>query len=240
MAKQTGLGDNLYVGGVNVSNDISDVEIESPMATIEVTGIDKSAYERIGGIRGGSMKMTAFYNPALSHLKFSDLPMVDTLVTYARGTTLGNPAANIVAKQVGYDGKREDDGKYSFDIEAQSTGYGVEWGKQLTSGVRTDTAATNGTSVDDGASTAFGAQVYLHVMAVTGTSVTVTVEHSSDNITFAPLVAFTAATGITWERKSVSNTTTVNRYVRVVTSGTFTIGTFSCSIVRNQSAGVTF
>lgn len=239
MAKSSGLGDNLYVSGVNVSGDINSLKrIGGGPKALDFTGIDKSAPERIGGERDGDLSWLSYFNPTGAHPTFSALPTTDVICTYCRGTTLGNPAACLVGKQVNYDPKLDKDGSFKFDVQALANGFGVEWGVQLTAGQRTDTTATNGASVDQTtASTAFGWQAYLHVFAFAGTSVTVQLQDSADNATFANLGtggAFTAATGITSQRlASPGATDTVRRYVRAVTSGTFTNAVFSVVFVRN-------
>ncbi|MFD6035722.1 hypothetical protein ACFWHF_14445 [Streptomyces griseoincarnatus] len=246
MAKQTGLGDNLYVGGYNVSGDINAIgSVHGGNSPIDVTDITQSAISRIGGKRDGGITFTALFNPdtGRAHPVLSALPTADTQVMYCRGTTVGGPGAALVAKQLNYDGTRADDGSFTFAVEAQANGYGLEWGVQLTAGLRTDTAATNGTGVDlTDTSTTFGWQAYLQVFSVTGTSVTVKIQDSADNSTFADLsgASFTAATGPGWQRTQASSgTATVRRYVRVVTSGTFSNAQFAVLFVRNASE-VTF
>lgn len=240
------MGDNLYVDGNNVSGDISSVDtISSPLKTLDVTGIDKSAMERIGSVRDGNIKFTAYFNAAVGkvHSVLKTLPTSDRIVTYCRGTTLGNPAAMLPAKQINYDGKRGTDGSYMFNVDAEANGYGVEWGNQLTAGMRTDTAATNGTSVDQTTtSTAFGWQAYLHHNALTGTDYTVKLQDSADNVTFADLAsgAFAQITTTTpqAQRLAVGGTAVVRRYIRAVTvtTGGFTSATFAVSFVRNGFA----
>lgn len=245
MAKQSGLGDNLYVAGFNVSGDIGSLgKIGGGYGTLDVTGIDKSGFERIGSVRDGSMEFNAFFNPALTkaHSVFKTLPTTDVNVNYFRGTTLGNAAAGLVAKQINYDGSRGNDGSFTFSIQAQANGFGIEWGRMLTAGIKTDTTATNGTGVDHTTvSTALGWQAYLQVFAFTGTSATVTVQDSADNVTFANLTggAFTAATGVTSQRLAGGSTATVRRYVRAITTGTFSNAQFAVMFVRNETA-VTF
>lgn len=247
MAKQTGLGDNFYLSGYDLSGDIGSLSrVGGSVATLDVTGINRSAFERIGGLRDGSMTWTAFFNPAANqaHDRLSNLPTTDVLASYMRGTTLGNPAASMVAKQLNYDGTRADDGAFTFAVEAQANAYGLEWGRQLTAGKRTDTTATDGTSVDFGTgSTAFGAQFYLHVFAFTGTSATITVQESSDNGVGDPFAnvtggTFTTVTGITFERLQTSRAQTVERYLRAITTGTFSNLVFNVVAVRNTTSTV--
>lgn len=243
MAKQTGLGDNLYVGAFNLSGDVGSIErVGGGPAALEVTGIDKSAIERIGGLRDGSIQFMAYFNDAAGqeHPVLAALPTTDVNVSYFRGTTLGNPAASLVAKQINYDATRGADGMLTFGVDAQANGFGLEWGTQMTAGRRTDTTATNGSSVDFGAATTFGFQAYLHVFSFSGTSVTVKIQESSDNgagDAFADVTggAFTAATGATSQRIAASPAT-LERYLRVVTTGTFTSAVFAVVLVRNTTA----
>jgi hypothetical protein len=242
MAKQSGLGDNLYVAGYDLSGDVGSLgRVGGGPAVLDVTGIDKSAYERIGGLRDGAIEYVAYFNPAAgqAHERLSLLPTADQIVTYCRGTSLGSPGACLVSKQINYDGTRGDDGAFTFAVQAQANGDGLEWGRLLTAGKRSDTTATNGSSLDAGAASSDGLQAYLHVFAFTGTSVTVKLQSSSDDgvaDTFADVSggAFTAASGITSER--IALTGSVERYLRVVTTGTFTAATFAVVVVRNQTA----
>lgn len=244
MTKQSGLGDNFYIDGVNLSGDISVVDnVHGGLAVLDVTGIDKSAYERIGGLRDGSIDFTTHFNKAASqqHPTLKTLPTTDRIVTYNKGTTLGNAAAALVAKQINYDPTRGNDGSLKFKVEAQANGYGLEWGRQLTNGVRTDTTATNGSSIDTTASASFGAQAYLHVFAFTGTSVTIKIQDSADDSSFSDLTggSFTTVTAVGAERIATSSTQTVRRYLRVITTGTFSNVQFAVMINKNETA-VTF
>lgn len=246
MAKQSGLGDNFYAGGNDLSGDIGSLgSISGAQTTQDVTGIDKSAIERIGLARDGNIAWNSFFNPDRAHPVLSALPTGDVVLTYCRGTTLGKPAACMVAKQINYDGTRADGGEFTFALQAQANGFGLEWGNQLTAGLRTDTAATNGSSFDTGASADFGAQAYLQVTAFTGTDVTITIQDSADDSTFADVtgLTFTEVTAApTTERIATVNTATIRRYLRVVTTttGGFSSVTFSVVICKNEIEGVEF
>jgi hypothetical protein len=243
MAKTSGLGDNFYIDGYDVSGDTQSLgAVGGGPAAGDFTGIDKSAYERVGLLRDGRMEFVTFFNKA-SNQQFAALkalPSTDRILTYCRGTTLGNQAASMVAKQVNFDPTRGADGTFTFAVSAQANGYGLSWGEQLTAGKKTDTVATNGTGIDFGSvSTLFGWTAFLHVFAFTGTSVTVKVQDSADNVTFADLTggSFTAATAQTSERITSSSTTaTVRRYVRAISTGTFSSATFAVNFVRYLTA----
>ncbi|HZO70056.1 MAG TPA: hypothetical protein VFB74_34100 [Kribbellaceae bacterium] len=248
MTKQTGLGDNCYVGGYDVSGDTQSLQrIGGGPAALDLTAIDKSAYERLGGLRDGGIDWTSYFDKAAaaSHIAYRALPTVDTQVMYLRGTTLGNPAAALVGKQVNYDGNRQTDGSLLFTLQALANGYGLEWGVNMTAGKRTDGAAANGTGVDFGGSTAFGLQAYLQVFAFTGTSVTVKIQESSDNAVGDPYAdvvgaSFTAvAAAPAFQRVQTARALTVERWLRVVTTGVFSNAVFAVVVVKNATA-VTF
>jgi len=251
MTKSSGLGDNLYIQGFDASGDIQQLgNIGGGPALLNFTAINKSAYERLGGLRSGQIEFTAFHNHVAvtggTHEKLAALPRTDVILTYCRGTTLGDPAASLTGKQVNYDPTRGDDGMLTFGVSGQSNGFGIEWGQQLTAGMRTDTAATNGTGLDTAASLSFGGQAYLQVSAFTGTDVTVKIQDSADNATFADVAgfSFTQITGgaPTAERIALGNTATLRRYLRAstVTTGGFSSLTFAVNVIKNEAAGVVF
>jgi hypothetical protein len=166
------------------------------------------------------------------------------MCTYCRGTLLGNPAAATIAKQTNYDGTRSAKGEFTFKVKADSNGYGLEWGVQGSAGKRTDGSATNGTGIDLTATTSFGLQAYLQVFAFSGTSVTVKLQESNDNAATDPYAdttggAFTAATAVTTQRIATAGNQSVKRWIRVVTTGTFSNAVFSVVIMKNPVA-VTF
>jgi hypothetical protein len=246
MAKQGGLGHRFFVQGFDASGDIQALgAIAGGPAMLEGTDITQAAMARLAGDRDGHMDTTAYFNPSLNltHDKLSALPRTDVVMTYCCGTTIGAPAACLNAKQINYDGNRAADGSFTFAVNGQGNAYGLEWGLLGTAGIRTDTTATNGASLDNAVSSAFGLQAYLHVFSVTGTSVTVKLQDSPDNTTWTDVTngGFTAAaTGGTAQRIATVNTQTVARYLRVATTGTFTNAQFAVVICRNPIAGVIF
>ena len=252
MAKTSGLGDALYIAGNDLSGDFTAIgNVGGGPATLDTTGLNKSAHERIGGRRDGRLEATAWFNPTGAHPVLAALPTTDVHAMYCRGTALGSPAATLVGKQANYDGTRGNDGSFTFAVSMQANGYGLEWGYLLTAGQRTDVAATNGTGVDFGVGSSplfngqalFGAQVYLQVFAFTGTDITVKVQDSADNVSFADVagMTFTAVTsGPGVQRIATASNQTVRRYLRAVTttSGGFTSCTFAVVACRNDVSTV--
>lgn len=244
--KTSGLGDDLWAGGYHIGGDIRDVAVNGGPALLDVTDITQSAHSRLGGLRDGHMAITSYMDPAAgqSHAAFSSLPRADAILTYCRGQAIGNPAACLNAKEIAYDPTRAASGELTFKVAADGSAYGLEWGVQLTAGLRTDTGAAAGLSADNGAGTSFGAQAYLQATSFTGTDVTVVIQHAPDDQTWSALMSFAQITGGTpsAQRISTANNTAVNRYVRAVTttSGGFTSFAFQVTVVRNLTAGQVF
>ena len=195
MPKSTGLGDALWLGGYDISGDTQSLKTAVPLKMIDVTGIDKSAHERLPGQRDGNLQAVVYFDRTGAHVPLSALPRTDTIATYGRGTTLGAPAYCTNAKQIGYDPARGADGSLTLAVDLQANGYGAEWGVLLTAGKRTDTAATNGASLDQGGGFATPA-VPASTVPVTNTSpLTATVVISGGTITNVSVNGVTAGAG---------------------------------------------
>ena len=244
MSKQGALGARFAVGTGLISGDIGSVSrIACPHNVFNVTGIDKSAMETVTTIRDGMIDFAPFFNDTAgaAHPVLSALPTTDVLTTFAVSNTIGAAAACLLGKQTNYDGNRPADGSITFANNHIGNGFGLEWGRVASAGVTTSTGAENLASYDWGTgSTSFGLQAYLHVFAFTGTSCTITIEESSDDgggdaFTSVTGGAFTAATGATTERIATANNLTVERYLRLALTGTYSNIQFLCVINRNQT-----
>jgi hypothetical protein len=243
MAKQAGMGDMYVVGGDDISGDIGSLgNVHGGPNLQDVTDITQSGYGRLGLLRDGGLSAAVWFDPAVAHPVLKTLPLTDVVCSYGIGRTIGAPMASTIAKQINYDGTRGQDGSFTLAVEWQaSAGTGLEWGEQLTPGKKTDTVATNGTAVDFGAvSTLFGASAYLHVYSVTGTSVTVKVQDSPDNVTFTDVtgLTFSAVAGAAKGAQylSTGTTATLRRYVRAVSTGTFSNAVYTVNLVRYLTA----
>src|SRR5580698_1954468 len=315
VGKQSGLGDNFYVGGYDLSGDVSAIgQLGGGPALLDVTGIKSSANERVGGLRAADWQFSSWWeyssaasNPAFplttvpyvstyawpvlvtitggtvtnvsingstagtadgtyllpsfgtitvtytgspswtwtsvlaEHSALSPLPTSDIICSYFRGATLQAPAASMNGIQINYDPTRDTTGNLTLAVEVQSDKYSMEWGEQLTAGIRTDTAATVGSAITDTAATAFGAQAYVHLLDFVGTSVTITIEHATTSGgSYSSLLATSAMSAIGAQLLNTSNSTTVNQYLKVATTGTFTYASFAVNFIRNPIAGVVF
>jgi hypothetical protein len=146
-----------------------------------------------------------------------------------------------VAKQDNYDPTRDNKGGITVKIDIESNAFGMEWGKTLTPGLRTDNGATTGAFVDLGAGSAFGAQAYLQLIELVGTNIDVTITHATTSGgAYTTLLDFGSQTAINGYRVATLNTATVNEFVKVVSAGTFTQAVFAVALVQNPIAGQVF
>jgi len=228
MAKKSGLGQELYVHGYDLSGDVGSLDsVGSPREQLEVTAINKSARERIFGLSDGSLSFNTFFNDATEqeHAALSGLPTADRIICYNMGGTRGDASYCLTAKQVNYDGTRGTDGSLAFTVGAVANGIAPDWCETLTAGQETHASAGSSTSRDDSAATSAGLIAYLEIVDCDSGTPTVTIQQSSDNGSgdaWATVLSFTAvgyASAPTAERVTVSGA--VERYLRVTTTGTF-------------------
>lgn len=80
MAKSSGLGwTTLSVGDASntpvvIKNDITNLQFATPRAVQDVTGVDKSAMERILLLADFSITLNGVFNAAVSHTVFRTIP----------------------------------------------------------------------------------------------------------------------------------------------------------------------
>lgn len=153
MAKSSGLGDNLWISGNDLSGDTQSGKVSGGPALLDFTAINNLAMVRQGGERSANIQWTSYWNSTGAHPVLSALPTTDILATYvcnqgSASAAIGNPAYNVQGKQLNYDPTRTNTGALTMAITVDSNGFSAEWGNLLTAGIRTDTGATNGTAFD--------------------------------------------------------------------------------------------
>lgn len=236
MAKQTGIGANLWIDAFNVTGDVGAVDaINSSRTQIDVTDIEHDFVERLPGIGDGSISFSGFYNASAGGLHQaygSAFGTAISIVTVALGTAIGSPAASIGAARVSYNVTRGADGSLATSAQADSgIGYGTDWGFLLAG--RASTTGTATVTVDNGAASSAGAQAYLHVVSVQAGTVTVIVQDSPDNSSFTNVtgLSFTATSAGTAQYLATAAGASIARYLRYnVTGGT---ATFALNVSRN-------
>jgi hypothetical protein len=242
--KEGGLGHYLYCNGFDLSGDTGSVStIATRRAALDVTGIDKSAHERIGGLVDAELGFDSWFNPSddQEHEALSVLTDGDKLMSYFAGAVVGNNCFNLTAKQTDYAPARAADGSLAISITAMGNGRIGHWADMLTTGKQTFASATNGTGLDYGAtigSTAFGGMGFLHVFSVGSGTATVAIQDSADGSAWANVtgLVFAGATARTTEVLATGLTATVRRHLRVNVTGAFTNAVIAVGAVKFLAA----
>lgn len=117
MSKLTALGmtitlDDSAGSGQNITNDVGSFTLNTPRGVIDVSGLDKSGYERLLGRSDVTGDLSGFYDPGsnLAHAVLKTVPTQAGTVTrtLAVGFSTGTATAEVVvtdyAISVGNDG----------------------------------------------------------------------------------------------------------------------------------------
>lgn len=124
MAKESGLGFSVTVDdsagtGRNISNDIKNVSVRTPSGIQDITGLDKSAIERLVLLADGEVTLNGVFNDAanMSHAVFKDYR---TLLAGQVGRTvaLAHSGQTLSMEMVAenYDLTRADDGSLTWAV----------------------------------------------------------------------------------------------------------------------------
>ncbi|HSW43158.1 MAG TPA: hypothetical protein VLM76_11675 [Patescibacteria group bacterium] len=250
MSKRTGIGSRLYIDGNDVSGNIGSIgTIAATRALLDQTDITQHAMDRGPGLGDGQMTYLAWWDgtPVTGAHQVLRGLRNRGIVSICHGVTLGSPVASLLSDQVDYSIARSPDATLAATIDMQASGgVPLEWGVLLTSSGseprQTVASAGNGSDVDlTDVSTAFGATLYVHVLSLSGTSVTVKVQDAATLPTYADVAgltttAITPAGAPTAQRAATGPTATIRRFVRIVTTGTFTNAVIVAAFVRNMAA----
>ena len=228
-----------YSEGYDLSPFLKDVGNSGERDLADSSGLGSDDRTFVSGLRGGSMSLSGMFSARASAgstaLEISDVlnaaldaegPTVFThcpqgdangrhcygIEGFLGGPAVSSPSGDLVSIN----------GEITSDT-------GLERGVILHA-KGTESSGSNGSGIDQTAAAAllqYGASAYLHVFSVGSGTLTVKVQHSSDNSTFADLITFTAATtGEQAERKTIAEGVAINRYVRALWTITGTANFF--------------
>lgn len=247
MAFVHGKSGKVMLNDASVSGDIRQWSVAHKRGYADTTALQDSGVKSICGLFEGSMSLQGHFDSTLGRL-------VDTLTDAANagadkvdgvdndllitvlpeGDTIGLPALFAACDLEELEVESEVDDSVKVSVEGVADNM-VDIGVSQKA-LAAETASTNSSSVDNLAATTNGGAAILHVTTVSGTTPTMTVDlqHSSDNSTFVDLITFTQATAKTYERKELAAGTTVNRYTRCQSTiaGTSPSFTYQMSFAR--------
>jgi hypothetical protein len=126
MAKTTGLGGAIKVADATqtaqtITNDCTNYQYSTPRATQDVTGVDKSANERILLLADYSVTLNGVFNTAsnLSHAVFSTITSTSVIRSVEIdpiGTTSGNPKLVVNCLLTDYQITRANTGELTWQV----------------------------------------------------------------------------------------------------------------------------
>lgn len=232
----------------DLSSFFNSVDVASSIETAETTAFGATAKSYIVGLRDGTVSLSGMFSQDAngSDAELEDVLGATTtplLTVQLDSGTIGNRAVIAKAHSTNYSISSPvadivtvtADFNASTDATANVT-LSIAHGVQLTTGDAIAFGSLgNLASVDGTASSANGGAANLHVVANTlDDAVTIKVQDSADDATFADLVSFTAvsAGSTTSEQKAVTGT--VERYIRATATTSATSGsvTFHVAFAR--------
>ena len=96
MAKVSGITTSVTVASSNISNDLTSVTVDTPYGVQVITGVDKSAAERLVLSSDGTGTLNGVFNPALSHAVLA----TTTVSGIARTLALAFPGPQTLGSEV--------------------------------------------------------------------------------------------------------------------------------------------
>jgi hypothetical protein len=208
-----------------VTATVSGASVQHSRAYGEATTFADGGARYVPGLMSGSIKLMGPQDSVGQNLygEVSAAVGVDNglqIIVCPEGTAIGKPALFAIGDVTDWavDANVKDAVAASLTCQSdESTALGF-----IVHALAAETVTGNGTAVDRGTvstPSTHGADVAISCTAYSGlTSAAIKIQHSTDNSTWADLVSFTTLTAIGNERKVVADGTTVNRYVRVVTT----------------------
>lgn len=235
-AKIHGRNAVVLIGAYNVSAYFDSGSISKSIDLPETQTFQDAWKERgVPGLRDDSFSLDGFHDPVAS---IGSYDVLRAALAAESGTALS----------VGYNGfaigSFVDFG--AMALESQSLPGGVNDVNRVSASgkydggaflgvslhaITAETGTVNTASVDETAATTDGGWAVLHTTAyATFTSVTIKVQHSTDDSSWADLGTFTAVTAIGGEIIEIARGTTVNRYVRSIISAVGGTGSITYTV----------
>ena len=126
MAKQSGLGDyfacdNSAGSLKDISNDVTNLGVNVGQALIDITGLDKSAMERLIALGDGSFTLTGVFNASAnqSHDVFKTRTGTRTVDYKVGGNVASNPYLTMECLVDSYNLSRGADGSLTWTVGLQ-------------------------------------------------------------------------------------------------------------------------
>ncbi len=126
MAKTSGITTAVTVASNVISNDITSITLDTPYGVQEITGLDKSAVERLVLRADATGTMNGVFNTtaSMSHATFKTPGIKTVVIAYASAAA----TATFSAAFTNYAVNMADDGSLTWSVNYQlSSGTAVAW-----------------------------------------------------------------------------------------------------------------
>ncbi len=126
MAKTTGLGATIKVADASsvvqtISNDVNEFQFSTPRGVQEVTGVDKSAIERLLLLADYTVSLKGIFNSAatFSHAVFSTVPSTSVIrsTSIAPTSNVSTPILVVNAYYSDYSITRSNTGELTWEVK---------------------------------------------------------------------------------------------------------------------------
>lgn len=211
----------------DVSSFLNEIAPSGSMDMADVTTFGNNDHVMAPGLGDGGFDAMGFFSLSVSPNIF-----LEQIFAALEGIALvpiisGAPEGFAIGKRVymvqGHEVKHELNQKVDAFIVNKASfraNDGFDFGISLHDQTAAEVSSTNSASVDNLAATNNGGVGFLHVTGTFGSSPTLTVkiQHSTDNSAWVDLITFTALTAITKERIVIAPGTQVRRYLRATSA----------------------
>ena len=215
-----GKNTRIYVDQYDFSGYFNTASATSNVDTAETSAFGDSAKTYIVGHTDGTVSLGGMFEGTAStgtDQYFESVLGASTkqkVIIANEGHSLGGRIVALESDTTSYEVSSPIGDVVQASVEFQASegvGHGV-----LVSNGNAVSATGTGTGVDNAVATTNGGVGFLSVPVNTRNGdITVKIQHSADNSTFADLVTFTTVTGSTLTSERIEVTGTVNRYLRV-------------------------
>lgn len=222
----------IFGGAFDFSAIVKGSSAGSPVDMAENTTYQSQSKTYEPGLDDGQLALEAIFSNA-EIIEIESWAKADTYpwTRLLDGAAVGNGGESLLGLKQSIDVSSPVGDIVQAAITVQADG-GVDRVVSLHDVIASETAAGQESSHDSGAASANGGVAVVHLIGFTGTSISIKIEDSANDSTFADLATFTALTDVGSEHVVVAEGTTVDRYLRAAWTGTFTSATFVVTFGR--------
>lgn len=244
MAFSAGYHSRIWFDGLAATGFLENIDADGNVQAIDVTTLMDTAKTFIPGLEDAKIKMKGFYSADSVNDQLTFDYWLDArkrtlfpVVYYPEGGgQLGDPAYILYGLMTSY--TIDSVVKDAVSIKTEFvTSRGLLNGKVLFPLAAEGTSNAGSASLDNAAASTAGGSASLQVQTVSGTtpSLTVKLQHSTDNSTWADVSGGAFAATNTVDGQFIEFTGTINRYLRIVStiSGTTPSFTYNVTVHRN-------